>query len=196
MKALFTVVCFVVGYLFVTHTSCAQRHQRGIGLRVGDPVGLTYKAYLPGRKAAEFAIGTTSRNWHGAYYRDTFKKIDHFSRFRYSSHDIDYSFALLGRLLFHESFPAHVEGRLDWFWGIGAQLRLSKLEYSYFDDNSLLIFEDRSNIDLGPEGLIGVEYELQDYPIVTYAEVSLMGEIIDQPFRFRFFGAVGIRYAF
>ncbi|MEX2336678.1 MAG: hypothetical protein WD555_05350 [Fulvivirga sp.] len=42
----------------------------------------------------------------------------------------------------------------------------------------------------------GVEYELQDYPVVTFGEVSLMGEIVDKPLRFRLFVGVGVRYAF
>ena len=190
-----TVIC-LVGLLCLCSFTHAQRFSQGIGLRVGDPFGLTYKTYGNNRAALEFTLGTTSRNRHGAYYKDKFESIGDFDDFRYADHTLEYTVALQGRYLLHYSFPANVEGRLDWYWGVGAHLRLSSLEYSYFDEAQIITSDQRTNFDLGPEGIIGMEYELQDFPITGFGEFSLLGELVDQPLKFRLFAAVGVRYGF
>lgn len=190
-----TIVC-LIGLVYFSQTTYAQRYDQGVGIRIGDPFGITYKQYGSNNAALEFTLGTTSRNRHGAYYKDKFKSISDFDRFNYSDHTVDYTLAVQGRYLLHYSFPANVEGRLDWYWGVGAQLRLSNLEYAYFDESESLNFDERTNFDLGPEGIIGMEYELEDFPIVGFGEFSLLGELVDQPLKFRLFAAMGVRYAF
>ena len=182
---------------FFMHTNViAQQHDQGIGLRIGDPVGITYKSYFNNNAAIELILGSTSANRHGNYYKTSFNNRDKFNGLAYIDHQVDYTLAFQGRVLWHEAFPANVEGRLDWYWGLGGHLRLSNVDYVYSDPNGIILGESETNFDLGPEGILGAEYELLDYPIVTFAEVSMMGELVDNPFRFRFFGALGIRYAF
>ncbi len=196
MKLKLIALSILAGLFFVSTDIFAQQFNQGIGLRIGDPVGVTYKMYLQGKSAFEFNLGTVSRNSHSAYYKDTFKKKDKFDDYIYSDHDVDFTIVLMGRYLIHEAFPANVEGRLDWYYGAGAQLRISKVDYQYFDEMNRIESEQITNIDLGPEAILGVEYELQDYPIVGFGEVSLLMEVVDRPLHFRVFGAVGIRYAF
>ena len=197
MKKIFLVSGLIfAGLLFFAGNLNAQQYNQGIGLRIGDPYGVTYKAYLRQRQAVEFVLGTVSRNNHSSYYRDSFKKLNKYDDFLYSSHDVNFSMVLMARYLFHESFPAHVEGRLDWYYGAGAQLRISTLEYQYFDQQNNIFRDDHTNIDIGPEAIVGMEYELQDIPMVAFGEVSLLMELADRPFNFRVFGAFGIRYAF
>ncbi|GAA0891886.1 hypothetical protein GCM10009122_15650 [Fulvivirga kasyanovii] len=196
MKTIYKASGFIVGLSLIFQFTYAQKLNQGLGLRIGDPVGISYKAYLPGSTAVEFTLGTTSRNRHSAYYKDTFNALDRYDGLRYSDHDVKYTLALQGRYLLHNPFPANVEGRLDWYWGLGGQFRLSKVEYTYFSESTLFANDTKTNIDLGPEGILGVEYEFKDYPIVGFSEVSLLGEIVDKPLRFRFFAAVGVRYAF
>ncbi|MEJ2003411.1 MAG: hypothetical protein P8X57_00255, partial [Cyclobacteriaceae bacterium] len=168
---------------------------QGIGIRIGDPFGFSYKAYLQQRRAVEFVVGTVSRNNHSSYYRDTFRDLDKYEDNLYSSHDVKFTLALMGRYLFHESFPANVEGRLDWYYGGGVQLRVSTLEYQYFDTQNNIYRDNHTNFDLGPEAIVGMEYELEDIPLVAFGEVSLLMELVDRPFNFRVFGAFGLRYA-
>jgi hypothetical protein len=187
----------ITGVFWLTSFSVfAQSNNQGIGLRIGDPLGVSYKMYMQGNTALEFVFGTVSRNSHNAYYKDTFRKKDKFDDFIYSDHDVDYTIVLMGRYLFHEAFPANVEGRLDWYYGGGVQLRVSNVNYQYFDELDNIDSEEITNIDLGPEAILGVEYELKDYPIVGFGEVSLLMELVDRPFHFRAFGAIGVRYAF
>jgi len=189
-------VCLIVGLSCVSVVSKAQKFDQGIGLRIGDPLGITYKSYFNNKAAIELIAGSTSANRHRHYYKSTFENRDKYDGFRYVDHSIGYTFAFQTRVMWHESFPANVEGRLDWYWGLGGHFRLSDVEYTYFDENGIAGSGSRTNFDLGPEGLLGLEYEFLDYPVVGFSEVSLMGELVDNPFRFRFFGAIGVRYAF
>lgn len=191
-----TSVFILVGFFFMSHALSAQTYDQGIGLRIGDPLGITYKSYFNRTSALELTLGSTSANRHGSYFKRSFRNRDKYNGFNYIDHNVDYTLAFQARLLWHESFPATVEGRLDWYWGIGGHLRLADVEYSYFDANNVVRYDNGTNFDLGPEGILGMEYELLDFPIVAFGEVSLMTELIDNPFRFRFFGAFGIRYAF
>lgn len=196
MNRKFASVSLIVGLVCITHLGIAQKFDQGIGLRIGDPLGITYKSYFDGKSALELTLGTTSGNRHGNYFQRSFTNKNKYDGFNYVNHSVDYTVAMQGRLLWHETFPANVEGRLDWFWGLGAQLRIAEVTYSYFDANNILRTDNAGNFDLGPEGILGMEYELLDFPIVTYCELSLFGELVDNPFRFRIFGAVGVRYAF
>ena len=196
MKINVIALVLFAGVFFLTSHVFGQNYNQGIGLRIGDPVGISYKLYLQGKSAVEFNLGTVSRNSHDAYYKDSFKKKDKFDDFIYSDHDVDFTIVLMGRYLIHEAFPANVEGRLDWYYGAGAQFRISKVEYQYFDEFNRIGSENTTNVDFGPEAIIGMEYELQDFPIVGFGEVSLLMEIVDRPLHFRVFGAAGIRYAF
>lgn len=196
-KYLFSLL-LLAGFVLTGNQVQAQYYNQGIGLRIGDPLGISYKAYLQNSSAVEFVVGTTSRNRHNTYYKETFKHRDKYEDYTYFDHDVRFTLALMGRYLRHESFPANVEGRLDWYYGGGAQLRISNVEYSYFKNNqtSMTSTDELTNVDFGPEGILGVEYELQDYPVVGFAEVSLFMELVDRPLIFRAFGAVGVRYAF
>lgn len=193
----YSTLVFLTGVFLLTAVPLmAQNNNQGVGLRIGDPLGITYKVYVDDKAALEFVLGSVSRNSHEAYYKDTFRKKDKYDDYLYSDHDVDMTIALMGRYLIHESFPANVDGRLDWYYGGGVQLRISKIDYQYFDEMSVIQSDNFTNLDLGPEAILGVEYELSEYPIVGFGEVSLLMELIDRPFHFRFFGAIGVRYAF
>jgi len=196
MKKILLSVSLIVGLVCIGKQVCAQTYDQGIGVRIGDPFGITYKSYFNNKAAIEFTLGTTSANRHGSYHKRSFNNRNKFDSYRYVDHLVDYTVAIQGRVVWHESFPANVEGRLDWYWGIGGHLRYSDIDYSFFDQLDILRRESDTNFDIGPEGILGMEYEFLDYPIVGFGEVSLMGEIIDNPLRFRLFGAIGIRYAF
>ena len=52
-----------------------------------------------------------------------------------------------------------------------------------------------NDIDIGPEGMIGMEYTFEDVPITVFGEVSLMLELVDRV-TLRPFTGVGARYRF
>lgn len=83
----------------------AQDANWGVGLRLGNPTGITAKKYSGASNALEIALGTSS-NGNG--------------------------FELLGHYLFH--FPIGEAPGLDWYYGFGAQLQSHPRRSNDLDD--------------------------------------------------------------
>lgn len=183
--------------LFLTVESFAQR--QAFGLRVGDPVGITYKRYTQTNKSIEFIFGTASPNWRHNYYENSFSKYSEYDGYAYRSHKLSNPVYLQGRYLLHYHIPVDgMEGKLEWYWGLGAMLKFCKVEYRYSDgppDNSVES-DTRNTIDFGPDGIGGVEYTFEDIPLNVFGEVSLLIELADRPLTPQLFGAVGARFIF
>lgn len=181
----------------------AQRNEtpNSIGIRLGDPMGISYKRYLPTNKALEFVLGSGVHGWYRSYYKNSF---DHFSRYddaRYLSHRVESTVTLLGRYLFHYNIPMDPpasEGTVEWYWGIGAMLRSAKVRYHYQEDAppQRVRNDTRTDITFGPEGIIGMEYTFEDIPLTLFGEFSLLIEIADRPGAVKFSGGTGARVNF
>jgi hypothetical protein len=190
MKKLVSIVCLSLCFL----TIYAQ--DRGIGLRLGTPMGITYKKYLPRDKAVEFGLGTGYTTWYHNYYENSFHDFDRYEGFDYVSHTVRAPLYLQGRYLFHQDI--HVEGmvgELEWYWGIGALMKVANVDYRYRDDG-VLITDRRTDLDFGPEGMLGMEYTFRDIPLTIFGEFSLMIEFADRPGALRGYSGVGARYNF
>lgn len=184
-------------FLFVAGSAFAQR--KSIGLRIGDPLGITYKQYLPNKRAFEFGIGTAMSGWNTNYYKNSFKDAKKFDDYNFHSASVSNTVYFQGRYLFQYSIPIEgMVGKLDWYWGVGALLKLATVDYSY--QNKVAPYDAgtgrKTDIDFGPEGIAGMEYTFQDIPLTLFGEISLMLEFADRPFAFRTFGAVGARINF
>lgn len=172
----------------------------GIGLRLGDPLGLTAKKYLPGGKALEFNIGRSGYN--GFDYRDDFYDRDKYSDFDLLDYDQGNSVSIQAHYLFQKDFP-NAKG-LQWYWGIGPQIRFKTYEYYYrFRDyygpnpGDYVWDYDRdkvTNIDFGADAVIGLEYHIPNAPFSAFGDVNILLEFFDDPFAFFGQGGVGIRY--
>lgn len=172
----------------------------GIGLRLGDPLGLTAKKYLASGKALEFNLG--SSGYYGFDYRGDFYDRDKFRNFDYLDYDGGGSISLQAHYLFQKDFPG-AKG-LQWYWGIGPQLRFKTYEYyyrfrNYFgpgpDDYVWEYGRDKvTNVDFGGDILIGLEYHIPDAPVSVFADANLFLELFDNPFSFFGQGGLGIRY--
>lgn len=175
----------------------AQRH--GIGLRLGDPVGITYKNYLSKTQSVEFGLGTVSPNWHWSYYQNSFEHYPQFNNDRYVSHEVLSTVYLQARYLLNYDLRIDgMIGKLDWYWGLGAMLKSTQVRYAFqaISGNEPVRREVKSDIDLGPEGIIGLEYKFEDVPVSVFAETSLLIELLDRPGAVRVFGGAGVRYNF
>jgi hypothetical protein len=193
MKKLFALGLFLLLSIF----SFAQ--DRSIGLRLGEPMGITYKKYLPGNKAAEFGLGTIYPNWHQQYYENAFHHLDRYDGKRYVDHSVQGTVYLQGRYLLQSDI--HIEGMMDklqWYWGIGALAKIAKVQYHYRDATTFSNdqFETRTDLDFGPEGILGMEYTFEQIPLTIFGEFSLMIEFADRPAVLRGFSGVGVRYNF
>ena len=189
----------LVAAVLLVCVTITNAQKQGIGLRLGDPMGITYKNYLNKTRSVEFILGSASRNWHGAYYLNSFESYSQYDNYRYISHEVLSTIYLQARYLLNYDIRIDgMVGKLDWYWGIGALLKSSNVRYRFqdFSGNGPVNTSTKYDIDLGPEGIIGLEYKFQDVPVSVFGETSLMIELADRPGALRVFGGVGVRYNF
>ncbi|MCG8320890.1 MAG: hypothetical protein MI921_15415 [Cytophagales bacterium] len=142
---------------FTTIELCAQDKEWGLGLRIGNPTGITAKKYLGTGNALEVALGTNFNNG---------------------------GFELLAHYLFH--FPVSGAPGLDWYYGFGGQLQSHDRGDRDWDND----------MELGADGVIGLEYIFADAPVAIFLDGMLFLEIIDDPFDFDLDASIGVRYVF
>jgi hypothetical protein len=189
----------VMVILFLATTVSALAQKQSIGLRIGNPLGLTYKRYLPNDRAFEFGIGTAPGGWNKNYYENSFSDFDRYDDFRYRSHAVNSTVYLQGRYLFQYDIPIEgMVGKLGWYWGAGAMLKFATVKYTYQENDAPgpNATDTRTDIDFGPEGIAGMEYTFDDIPLTVFGDVSLLLEFADRPFTFRAFAAAGARFNF
>lgn len=178
----------------------AMAQDRAIGLRGGDPFGITYKKYFSDHQAIELGLGSSSRNWHYSYYRNSFRNSDRYDNRQYISHYVESAIYLQGRYLLQYDIPIQgMVGKWRWYWGAGGLLKFAQVEYRYQNDVppfNGIESDVRTDIDLGPEGIIGTEYTFADVPITFFGEASLLIEIVDRPAALMMFGGLGVRLHF
>ncbi len=192
---------FLLLLCLVSTTVFAQQNKNwGIGLRLGDPAGLTAKKYLSRQRAVEFNVGRTwAYNYTNAFYRR-----DQYNRdfYDYDWHQVRSAVSLQARYLIHKDLGVKDARGLDWYYGIGAQLRTFSVDYRYRyyaaagKKNGITRTERVTHTDIGVDGILGLEYSWQEVPITIFADVNLFLELLDDPFLPFFQGGVGCRYYF
>jgi hypothetical protein len=190
---------WMVGLVVLTLSTAAyaQRPKQGIGVRLGDPVGLTYKKYLPRQKAIEFNLGAEPRRWRYDYYRDSFHDHNRYENYHYLSHQVRTNLCLQGRYLMHyDLWIEGMEGKWQWYWGPGGVLKFATINYRYQYAPGDIRNDQRADVAFGPEGIIGSEYTFEDVPITIFGELSLMIELVDNPAAIQLLGGAGVRVNF
>lgn len=186
-------------FLFVLLiTGLPSLAQQSVGLRVGDPFGISYKNYFSDNKAFEVGIGTSPLSWHDNYFRNTFKDLDRYEGYRYRDHTVNSSVHLMSRLLLrHDIFVEGMVGDWEWYWGLGGALRMSRVHYTFEGDDPPFFRSDtRTDIDFGPEAMLGMEYTFEDVPLTVFGEFSFLVELVDRPLALQGFSGIGVRYRF
>lgn len=172
---------------------------RSLGLRLGYPLGITYKSYIQSNHAVEFLLGTQPGSWNSKYYEKSFRKYNDFKNDVYLNHHVRSTVFLSGRYLFQYGIPVDgMVGKLDWYWGAGAMLKFASVEYQYHTNEppKTPYYETVTDVDFGPEFMGGMEYTFEDVPITLFGEVSVLIELLNRPFVFRGFAGVGGRIRF
>jgi hypothetical protein len=184
----------------------------GVGIRLGDPTGLTVKKYM-GRNALEFNIGRTYMFSGGNRYYDRrfndwydgwHHQYPHYREIEYIGYSRSVPLSLqLHYLQLHYLFHRNIKevDNLQWYWGLGAQLRIQKYSYNYrykLDGSSAWYHgtEAVTDLDVGVDGVLGVEYRIPSLPISVFADIDLFMEVADDPFTFWLQGGLGARYNF
>lgn len=180
--------------------------QQGIGVRLGDPSGFTYKKYN-GDNALEISFGRTHTFTNNKYYGFRFDKWYADAALGYTNYvytDTKHSVPLglqVHYLIHTDWFAAEFPG-LQWYYGFGGQFRHQSMKYTYSykvaGDNTWYLGEaDKiTDIDLGVDAVIGAEYEFQEAPIRVFIDLTMFVEIVDDPFHFYWPTALGARYMF
>lgn len=186
---------FLVAALFSVTTVFGQSAGTiGLGIKGGDPTGLSAKFY---RKtgAIEVVVGRPyyfSGRYHSdSYFRKRFYKKDKYKYYRYSTFEASNPVAI--QVHFLKSRPTKAAKELNWYLGLGPQLRAHKIEYFYYDEDRRFYSDTYTNIDLGLDGVVGLEYTFPDLPLSLFADVNLFLEIVDNVDLY-LQGGLGVRY--
>ena len=187
-------------------TTTDARH--GVGLKVGDPIGITYKTYFLERFAFEVVGGLPTGGLYANFIIDEFPSLE-FSGFEgdsllYISHDIRSSAAIQARFLFHSPLPSGITGEtgVDWYVGFGFSFRYLGVRYQFqnVESSDPTAFElgegDQDFFLQGPEVTLGFEYAIPNLPLTAFAEGNsffVLGSIDPD---IRFYGGLGLRYNF
>ncbi|MCE7057382.1 hypothetical protein LZF95_22060 [Algoriphagus sp. AGSA1] len=174
--------------------------ERGIGIRLGEPLSLTYKDFLTDYISIEGMIGSAGINGASYYQRDFERNLPEPNAF-YVSHRANKGVSFNVRSAYHEDITdvfGITEGYLLAYGGAGIQLRTTRVTYSYTDrlSSSIIKNDNRTNVDFGPEVFIGAEYYFDDVPIALFGEAGFFLELIDRIGHIKGQGGIGVRYIF
>ncbi|HSI91792.1 MAG TPA: hypothetical protein VK927_11795 [Adhaeribacter sp.] len=196
----FTRIYILAAVLLVSGTAFAQKPGTiGLGIKAGDPTGLSAKFYQSSFDI-ELVVGRpyyfSSRYRSNSYYNTRFYKIDKFSNKYYKFGYYESANPLAIQVHFLKTKATKTAKELKWYYGGGPQLRAHRVEYFYYDDRYKNVYysEVVTNIDLGLDGVVGLEYTFSDIPISIFADVNLFVEILDEPLHLGLQGGLGVRY--
>jgi len=155
MKRLLTVILVLIA---ISAGAQAQSYKSAIGLRGGDPFGISFKTFINSTNALELTVGT-------GYW--------------------GHNFAITG---FYEwQNPTGWTPNLDWFIGPGAHIGFWN---DYYTD------EYSTGILLGVDGIVGLEYTLDDIPLNFALGVGPTLHLTSGPGWYHWNGGCAVRYIF
>ncbi len=194
---------FIVLFLCLTGTvSVAQQNKKwGVGARVGEPLGLTVKKYFSTRHTVELNVG---RAW-AFDYTDAFHEQGGYNRdlFEHEWYSNRTSMGVQAHYLRHWQIHPKIMRGMEWYYGGGVQFRRFSADYGYREyeqaerQGSWTTHEDRvSYVELGVDGVVGLEYSWRNTPISAFADVNLFLDLMNDLQRPRVQGGLGARYYF
>lgn len=197
----------------------------GIGLRVGDPLGLTLKKYFGDKVALEFNVGKTFfwGSGYDRYYRYNDRRDFPNGPYPYYVNGNPYygnpgngnyyrgnpyyynglyyydpsAVSMQLHILAQKSIPS-VQG-LQLYFGAGPQLRILSYKYGYYYNTNIgpMYYEDRyTQVGVGIDGIFGTEYTFSGVPLTVFADLNLYIEIAKVPFWIGLQGGIGARFNF
>jgi hypothetical protein len=175
--------------------------ERGAGIRLGEPLSLTYKDFIEDYLSYEIMLGGAGVNGSD-YYRKDFENNPPSSNAFYQGHAASRGVSINFRMALHEDITDVFEitqGYLLGYGGAGVQVRTTNVDYTYLQSNpglpETLMREERNNFDLGPEVFAGAEYYFDETPISVFVEAGMFLELIDR-INLKGQGGIGVRYLF
>jgi hypothetical protein len=177
---------------------------QGIGIKMGDPVALTYKFYPNEHWAFAIDAGKAASGLYSKYYRKVFNEyvpdtLSDGASLKYLTHDALADLLVEVKFLYQWNMEKVSPG-LQLYAGLGWQWRNTKLDYAYIwedgpFENSLGHFNVQ-RFTYGPVGVVGFEYSYFTLPLSAFIEIEgYMDALLDPGYK-RFQGGVGLRYVF
>src|SRR5690606_3855269 len=128
-----------------------------------------------------------------------------YSDFQYRGYSASTPIGVQVHYLFRKSINTVADEQisgLEWYYGFGGQFRYQTYTYDYRyklsgDPNWYYEAGERvTDVDIGVDGVIGLEYTVEDAPVSVFLDATLFMEVLDDPFLFRMQAGVGARYNF
>ena len=172
---------------------------QGIGIRVGDSFGLTYKLYIS--KSFAFALdgGIASYGLYKSRYRQLFNTLPESDTLNYFSHQVQQDIQFSAKVSYYREGPNFLKG-LDWYVSLGWQFRFADIQYGYNYEVNLFEEQFGSFVKemnyMGPEAFIGIEYKYLKLPMAAFMEVGAFYDVVYQPTFIMFQFGVGLMYVF
>jgi len=141
-----------------------------IGVRLGDPTGVTFKKYLGNDFALEFSAGVPTyilggydydNYYNDHYYKNGYYGYGHKNKFRYAI-----------QAHFTKLFDIKSVDGLQWYAGGGLQFRQNIYQYKYYDYNGKPYTENVSVAQFGLDVVGGAEYTFSGVPFSLFADVT------------------------
>lgn len=177
---------------------------QALGLKLGDPVAVTYK-YYPNKSWAFGAdVGKVASGLYSKYYRKQFAAylpdtLSGEETIKYLSHRALQDWYVEAKFLYQWDAEKISPG-LQLYAGLGFQWRSTKLEYDYIYEDGLFENElgkfKRSRFTYGPSAIVGFEYSYFSLPLSAFIEIEWFTDALLDPGYNRFQGGVGLRYVF
>ena len=203
-RSLFFVAAFFVSTLAIGQSAGTI----GLGVKGGDPTGLTAKFYRSSM-AIELVVGRpyyfSGHYYDHGYYNDRFLKYDKYNNGYYTLDNYRAYNPIAVQLHFLKSKSTKAAKELKLYYGGGPQLRSHKVEYFYHyrdyygPKGSDFVWRTGSdvytNLDLGLDGVFGLEYTFSDLPLSIFADANLFLELVDDV-NLSLQGGLGVRFNF
>ena len=181
----------------------AQYPQQSLGIKLGDPIALSYKVYLSSRFSVAMDYGRTATGLYNEFHKENFADAQQDTLgagedVRYFGHSGKRDGIFTGKLIY--SSPFNRTDGLHWYIGVGAQYRWSDIEYVFVREapntaNELKTYK-YNFISIGPSGVAGIEFMSPDIPLSSFFEVEAYYDLLTFPGWTRISAGVGIRYLF
>jgi hypothetical protein len=187
--------------MLIVSPMLVHAQESGLGIRLGEPLSITYKHFLDDRISIEGMFGRAGANSVNYYQRSFDNRRPNPNAF-YAGHAISSPLSVQVRMAIHEDITDFLDisqGYLLGYAGVGAQIRSVNVSYNYtvpVSTGTAIFRDSRKNIDFGPEIFTGMEYYFDELPINIFTEVGLFMELIDRFAHLRIQGGIGIRYIF
>jgi hypothetical protein len=217
VKTLLTLVIVIsVGYVFAQSFNSGKNRKtykgikstfphHGLGIKLGDPIAVTYKFYLSRELSFGVDFGKVSSSLYNRYYRDKFSEYIDPDTFRTSTASVDYlshkaKSDLVGevKVLYH-TVLSNLSQNLQFYIGGGWQWKDTRLDYTYqYNNTSAETFGtfSRRRLTMGPQMIAGFEYGDFEIPVAAFLEIEYYKDLQIDPGIHRFEGGVGLRYIF